>query len=103
MSANPSTLIALASFVGTDHILFGTDYPFMPESETADTIAGLGEFFGRPALPAHPQPFQHGGRGRVPRIAAGRDPVLAPGEQVAHQQAHRLGGIAAGPDTRERS
>jgi hypothetical protein len=27
MSANPSTLIALASFVSTGHILFGADYP----------------------------------------------------------------------------
>ena len=67
MSANPSTLIALASFVGTDHILFGTDYPFMPESETADTIAGLGEFFGRPAL-ANIE--QNNAAALVPRLAA---------------------------------
>ncbi len=47
------------------------------------------------ALPPHGQPFQHGDRCRIPRVAAGSDPVLAPGEQVAHQQAHRLSGIAA--------
>ena len=46
------------------------------------------------ALPPHGQPFQHGDRRRIPRVAAGRDPVLPPGEQVAHQQPHRLGGIA---------
>ena len=71
MSANPSTLIALASFVSTDHILFGTDYPFMPESETADTIAGLAEFFGCPAL-ANIEQQQ---RGR-PRAEAGSDSRL---------------------------
>ncbi len=67
MSANPSTLIALASFVSTEHILFGTDYPFMPESETAETIAGLGEFFGRPAL-ANIE--QNNAAALVPRLAA---------------------------------
>ncbi|MFD8810318.1 amidohydrolase family protein [Streptomyces sp. NPDC059627] len=45
MSANPHTLAALTSLVGTDRILFGTDYPFMPESTTAETIAGIGDFF----------------------------------------------------------
>lgn len=30
---------------GTDRILFGTDHPFMPESTTAETIAGIGDFF----------------------------------------------------------
>src|SRR5262252_4918401 len=43
------------------------------------------------ALAAHAQPFQHGGGCRIPRIAVGGDPVLAPrGEQVTHQQARRL-------------
>src|SRR5215471_20260517 len=47
------------------------------------------------SLAAHAQLFQHGGRCRVPRIAAGADPVLAPrGEQVPHQQARRFGGVA---------
>jgi hypothetical protein len=72
MSANPSTLIALASFVSTDRILFGADYPFMPESETAETIAGLGEFFGPPAL-ANIE--QNNAAALVPRLAA-----IAPSE-----------------------
>ena len=41
MSANPHTLAALTSLIPTDHILFGSDYPFMPESTTVDTIAGI--------------------------------------------------------------
>ena len=60
-------LIALASFIGTDRILFGADYPFMPESETAETIAGLGEFFGPPAL-ANIE--QNNAAALVPRLAA---------------------------------
>lgn len=50
MSANPATLAALTSVIGTDHILFGTDYPFMPESTTAETVAGIGAFFSGSAL-----------------------------------------------------
>jgi 6-methylsalicylate decarboxylase len=50
MSANRYTLGRLAAFVSTDHILFGTDYPFLPESETADTIAGIGDFFDDASL-----------------------------------------------------
>lgn len=45
MSANPHTLAALASLIDTGHILFGSDYPFMPASTTAETIAGLEAFF----------------------------------------------------------
>jgi predicted TIM-barrel fold metal-dependent hydrolase len=46
MSANRATLAALSAFVGSDHILFGTDYPFVPESATAESVAGVQEFFG---------------------------------------------------------
>lgn len=46
MSANRPALAALTELVGSDRILFGTDYPFMPESTTAQTIAGVREFFG---------------------------------------------------------
>ena len=49
MSANRPTLAALTEFADTDHILFGSDYPFMPESTTAETVAGLQEFFGSDA------------------------------------------------------
>jgi predicted TIM-barrel fold metal-dependent hydrolase len=52
MSANRPTLSALTALVDTDHILFGTDYPFMPESTAAETIAGVQEFFGTDALQA---------------------------------------------------
>lgn len=45
MSANPYTLAGLASFVDRDRILFGTDYPFMPESTTEETVAGVTDFF----------------------------------------------------------
>ena len=46
MSASRPTLAALSEFVGSDHILFGTDYPFVPESVTAETVTGVREFFG---------------------------------------------------------
>ncbi|WP_221767403.1 amidohydrolase family protein [Nocardioides sp. LS1] len=45
MSANPHTLAGLDSFADTSHILFGTDYPFMPESTTVETVDGVNEFF----------------------------------------------------------
>lgn len=50
MSANRPALAALTELVDTDHILFGTDYPFMPESTTVQTIAGLQEFFDADTL-----------------------------------------------------
>ena len=50
MSANRPTLSALTALVDTDHILFGTDYPFMPESTTSETVAGVQEFFDTAAL-----------------------------------------------------
>jgi predicted TIM-barrel fold metal-dependent hydrolase len=45
MSANPHTLAGLDSFADTSHILFGTDYPFMPESTTVETVEGVTAFF----------------------------------------------------------
>lgn len=45
MSANPHTLSALSSLIAPDHILFGSDYPFMPESTTAETVEGVTDFF----------------------------------------------------------
>lgn len=45
MSANPHTLAALTSLIDTRQILFGTDYPFMPESTTQQTVTGVEEFF----------------------------------------------------------
>jgi predicted TIM-barrel fold metal-dependent hydrolase len=46
MSASRPTLAALSAFVDSSHILFGTDYPFVPESATAETVSGVQEFFG---------------------------------------------------------
>ena len=45
MSANPHTLAALSSLISPSHILFGSDYPFMPESTTGETIDGLRAHF----------------------------------------------------------
>ncbi len=45
MSANPHTLAGLSSLIGTEQILFGSDFPFMPESTTAETVSGLDAFF----------------------------------------------------------
>jgi len=45
MSANPHTLSGLTSLIEPDHILFGTDYPYMPESTTEATVAGVNSFF----------------------------------------------------------
>lgn len=45
MSANPHTLAALTSLIDADHILFGSDYPFMPASTTTETIDGITAFF----------------------------------------------------------
>lgn len=50
MSANPATLAALTAVADTSHILFGTDYPFMPESTTAETADGVQAFFDPPVL-----------------------------------------------------
>ncbi|WP_194903569.1 amidohydrolase family protein [Catenulispora rubra] len=50
MSANDHTLAALTSFIPDDHVLFGSDYPFMPESTTAETVSGLTAYYDAPRL-----------------------------------------------------
>jgi predicted TIM-barrel fold metal-dependent hydrolase len=46
MSANEYALPSLRSLVDPDHILFGTDFPFMPEETTVETIEGISGFDG---------------------------------------------------------
>jgi predicted TIM-barrel fold metal-dependent hydrolase len=41
-SANPAAMAALMKVVNTSHILFGSDYPYVPISHTADGITHLG-------------------------------------------------------------
>jgi 6-methylsalicylate decarboxylase len=48
LSANPRIFSALLLLVGTDRVLFGSDYPYAPEPTTAASIKGLAEL----ALPA---------------------------------------------------
>jgi 6-methylsalicylate decarboxylase len=67
MSANPYTLAALAAFVGTDHILFGSDYPFLPEPQSAETIRGLSDFFDEANLA---DIEQNNALALLPRLAA---------------------------------
>lgn len=45
MSANPYTLAGLTALIDNDHILFGSDYPYMPESTTRETVEGVVNFF----------------------------------------------------------
>ena len=46
MSASPYALPSLQALVDPSHILFGSDYPFMPEPAVADNVAGLAEYEG---------------------------------------------------------
>jgi predicted TIM-barrel fold metal-dependent hydrolase len=46
MSVSPYSLPSLQSLVDPSHILLGTDFPFMPEQTTIETLDGLGEFDG---------------------------------------------------------
>jgi predicted TIM-barrel fold metal-dependent hydrolase len=46
MSASRYALPSLRALVDTSHILFGTDYPFMPEDTTVETLTGLAQFDG---------------------------------------------------------
>jgi 6-methylsalicylate decarboxylase len=46
MSASPYALPSLQALVDPSHILFGSDYPFMPESGVADNAAGLADYKG---------------------------------------------------------
>lgn len=45
MSANPYTLSGLTALVDADQILFGSDYPYMPELTTRETVEGVVNFF----------------------------------------------------------
>jgi predicted TIM-barrel fold metal-dependent hydrolase len=45
LSASPFALPSLIALADPARIVFGTDYPFMPESVTAETIDGLSSFF----------------------------------------------------------
>ncbi|MFE2752586.1 amidohydrolase family protein [Actinosynnema sp. NPDC059335] len=45
MSATPHALPALTGLAGADHVLFGSDYPFMPDWHTAENVRG---FAGHP-------------------------------------------------------
>jgi predicted TIM-barrel fold metal-dependent hydrolase len=45
LSASRFALPSLTALADPGHIVLGTDYPFMPESVTAETIAGLSSFF----------------------------------------------------------
>jgi predicted TIM-barrel fold metal-dependent hydrolase len=46
MSASPYALPSLRALVEPHRILLGTDYPFMPEETTVETLAGLRAFEG---------------------------------------------------------
>lgn len=46
MSASPYALPSLQALVDPSHILFGSDYPFMPEPAVADTVTGLASYEG---------------------------------------------------------
>ena len=46
MSASSYTLPSLQALVDPSHILFGSDYPFMPEPGVADNVAGLADYDG---------------------------------------------------------
>lgn len=46
MSASPYALPSLQALVDPSHILFGSDYPFMPEPSVADNVAGLADYEG---------------------------------------------------------
>jgi predicted TIM-barrel fold metal-dependent hydrolase len=41
MSANEFALPALTALAGTGHVLYGSDFPFMPASHTAENTAGF--------------------------------------------------------------
>ena len=46
LSANPHALRSLAELVDTDHVLFGSDFPFAPEIATGMQVAGLTAYDG---------------------------------------------------------
>jgi Predicted metal-dependent hydrolase of the TIM-barrel fold len=46
LSANPHALRSLTELVDTDHVLFGSDFPFAPEIATSMQVAGITEYEG---------------------------------------------------------
>lgn len=44
LSANPHALSSLTELVGSDHIVFGSDFPFAPELVTQLTVDGLAAY-----------------------------------------------------------
>ena len=46
MSASPYALPSLQALVDPSHMLFGSDYPFMPEPAVADNVVGLANYEG---------------------------------------------------------
>lgn len=44
LSANPHALSSLTRLVGTDHICFGSDFPFAPELATEVSVAGIDRY-----------------------------------------------------------
>ncbi|WP_405010947.1 amidohydrolase family protein [Kitasatospora sp. NBC_01539] len=46
MSANPFALPALTELAGTDRILYGSDFPFMPASHTTENTDGFRTYAG---------------------------------------------------------
>ena len=56
-SASPYALPSLQALVDPSHILFGSDYPFMPEAGVADNVAGLADYEG----------FDQQARGKIER------------------------------------
>lgn len=46
MSATGFALPALTELVGADHVLFGSDYPFMPDWHTEENVAGFAGYQG---------------------------------------------------------
>ncbi len=46
LSAAPFALRSLQELVDTSHILFGSDYPFAPESATQASVQGIEGYLG---------------------------------------------------------
>jgi predicted TIM-barrel fold metal-dependent hydrolase len=46
MSASPYSFPSLRALIDPSHILFGSDYPFMPEQTTIETLNGIERFGG---------------------------------------------------------
>jgi 6-methylsalicylate decarboxylase len=82
MSANPHTLAALASFAGSSRILFGTDFPFMPEETTIETVTGVTAYFSGSDL-------DRVERSNATKLFPGLAARLAAGAPAAHRRGPR--------------